>query len=170
MTKVDNIFKSKDIILLTKAHIHQSYGFSSSHVWMWESWVIKKAEPPKNWCFRTVVLEKTLESPLDNKEVKPVNPKGNKSWIFIGRNEAEAEAPILWLLIWRANSLEKTLKLRKIEAKRRGHQRIEWLDGITSSMDMNLSKLWKIAEDRRAWHASVHGVQRVEHNLATEQQ
>ena len=169
MTKVDNIFKSKDIILLTKAHIHQSYGFSSSHVRMWvlehkEGWALK------NWCFWSVVLGETLESPLDNKEVKPVNPKGNKSWIFIGRNEAEAEAPILWLLIWRANSLEKTLKLRKIEAKRRGHQRIEWLDGITSSMDMNLSKLWKIAEDRRAWHASVHGVQRVEHNLATEQQ
>jgi len=80
-----------------KGPYSQSYGFSSSHVWMWvldykESWV------PKNWCFWTVVLEKTLESPLDSKEIKPVNPKGNQSWIFIGRNDAdaEAEAPILW--------------------------------------------------------------------------
>ena len=88
----------------------QSYDFSSSHVWMWEldykeSWV------PKNWCFWTVVLEKTLESPLDNKEIKPVNPKGNQSWIFIGRTNAKAEAPIL---MQRANSLEKTLMLGKI--------------------------------------------------------
>ena len=68
----------------------QSYGFSSGHVWMWENWV------PKNWCFWTVVSEKTLESPLDCKEIKPVNPKGNQSWIFIGKIDADTEAPILW--------------------------------------------------------------------------
>ena len=93
MTNLNSIFKSRDISLPTK--VYQSYGISSSHVWMWkldykESWA------PKNWCFWTVVLEKTLESPLDCKEIKPVNPKGNQSWIFIGRTDAEAETPILW--------------------------------------------------------------------------
>ena len=93
MTNLDIILKSRDTILLTKGLSSQSYGFSSSHVWMWEldhkeSWV------PKNWCFWTVVLEKTLESPLGCKEIKPVNPKGNQCWIFIGRTDVEA--PILW--------------------------------------------------------------------------
>ena len=100
----------------------QSYGFSSGHVWMWEvdykeSWVLK------NWCFWTVVLEKTLESPLDCKEIKSVNPIGNQSWIFIGRTDAEAEAPIFGHLMWRADSLEKILILWKIEGrKRRGNR------------------------------------------------
>ena len=90
----------------------QGYGFSSSQVWMWElddkeSWV------PKNWCFWTVVLEKTLESPLDSKEIQSVHPKGNQSWIFIGRTDAEAETLVLWPLIWRTDSLEKTLMLGK---------------------------------------------------------
>ena len=114
----------------------QGYGFSGSHVWMWEldykeSWV------QKNWCFWTVVLEKTLESPLDCKEIKPVHPKGNESWTFIGRTDAEGEAPILWLpgannwLIW------KDVMLGKIEGgTRRGQQRMRWLDGITDTMDM----------------------------------
>ena len=96
----------------------QSYGFSSSHEWMWkmdhkESWVLK------NWCFWTVVLEKTLESPLDCKEIQPVYPKGNQSWIFIGRADVEAEAPIFGHLMQIAKSLEKTLMLGKIEGKRR---------------------------------------------------
>ena len=92
---LDSILKSRDITLLTKVHIVKSYGFSSSHVYMWEldykeSWALK------NWYFWTMVLEKTLESPLDCKEIKPVNPKGNQFWIFFGRTDAEAEAPILW--------------------------------------------------------------------------
>ena len=91
-------------------------------------------------CFKTVVLEKTLESPLDCKEIKPVYPKGNQPWIFIGRTDAEAEAPILGPLMWRASALEKTLMLGKIEDKRRrGRQRMRWLDGIFNSMDMSLS-------------------------------
>ena len=95
MTNQDSIIKKQRYYLANKGPYSQSYGFSSSHVWMWEldyieSWV------PKNWCFWTVVLEKTLESPLDRKEIKQVNPKGNKSWIFIGRTDAEAAAPILW--------------------------------------------------------------------------
>ena len=82
-------------VLLTKVPLNQSYGFSSSHVWMWEL-DYKESWAPKNWCFWTVMLEKTLESPWDCKEIQPVHPKGNKSWIFIGRTDAETETPILW--------------------------------------------------------------------------
>ena len=106
-----------------KGPYSQSYGFSSSHVWIWEL-DHKEVWVPKNWCFWTVVLEKILENSLDCKEIKPVNHKENQSWIFIGRTDAEAEAPVLWHLMWRADSLEKTLMLGKIEGRReRGRQR-----------------------------------------------
>ena len=96
MTNLDQVLKSRDITLPTKTCLYrQSCGFSSSHVEMWEL-DHKEGWAPKNWCFWTVVLEKTLESPLDWKEIKPVNPKGNQCWIFIGRTDAEAEAPIIW--------------------------------------------------------------------------
>ena len=95
MTKLDSVLKNRDIILARKVHMSQSYGFSSSHVWMWEP-DQKEGWALKNWCFRTVVLEKPLDSPLDCKEIKSIDPKGNQPWIFTGRMDAEAEAPIHW--------------------------------------------------------------------------
>ena len=103
--------------------------------------------------------EKTPESPLDSKEIKPVNPKGNQSWIFTGRMDTEAEAPILWPPDTKSRLMEKTLMLGKIEGRRRrGRQRMRWLDSITDSMDMNLSKHLDIVRDRRAWCVAVQRV------------
>ena len=153
-----------------KSPYSQSYVFSSNLIEMSElghkeDWLLD------NWCFRTVVLEKTLESPLACKKIKPVNPKGNQTWIFIGRTDAEADVPILWPCDIRADSMEKTLILGKTEGwRRRGQQRMRLVNGITDSVDRSLSKLrrwWRIGKP------AVHGITKRSqrgHDIATAQQ
>ena len=143
---------------INKRPSSQGYAFSSSHVWMWEL-DCKESWAQKNWCFWTVALEKTLESPLDCKEIQPVHPKGDQSWVFIGRSDVEAETLILWppdiksWPIWKDPDAGKDWGRR-----RRGWQRMIWLEGITDSRDICLGGLRELVMDREGWHAVVHGV------------
>ena len=146
----------------------QSYGFSSSHVWMLEL-DYKERWAPENCCFWTVVLEKTLESPLDCKEIQPVHPKGDQSWVFTGRTDAEAETPIL-----RPPDVKNWLNAKDPDAwkdwrrEEKGSQRMRWLDGVTNSMDMSLSKLRELVTAGRPGVQQSLGSQRVGHDWATE--
>ena len=150
MTNLDSIFKKQRHYFADKGPSSQSYGFSSGNVWMWdldhkESWVLK------NWCFWTVVLKKTLESPLDSKEIKPVNPKGNQSLIFIGRTDTAAEVPIFWPPDVKSWLIRKNLDAEKgWRQEEKGTTEYKMVGWHHRPMDMSLSKLREMVKDREA--------------------
>ena len=156
---LDSVLKSKAITLPKKTGPYsQSYGFSSSHVWMWEM-DHKKGLAPKNWCFWTVVLEKTLESPLDCKEIKTVSPKGNQPWILIGRTNTQAETPILWPHDSKSQLIRKDPDAgTDWGQEEKGATEDEMVGSIINSTNMNLSQLQEIVKDKEVCRAAVHGV------------
>ena len=164
MTNLDSMLKSRHYFA-NKGPSSQSCGFSSGHVWMWEL-DYKESWAPKNWCFWTMVLEKTFESPLDCKEIKPVHPKGDQSWIFIGRTDAEAETPILWPPDVKNWLIGKDPDAGKDWRREEKGTTEDEMDGIIDLMDMNLSKLQELVMNREAWDAAIHRVSKSQTGLS----
>ena len=156
--------KKQSYYFANKSPSSQGYGFSSGHVGMWEL-DYKESWAPKNWCFWTVVLEKTLESPLDCKEIQPVHPKGDESWVFIGRTDIEADAPILWPPHTKSWLIGKNPDAGRDWGQEKRTTQDKMVDGITNSMDMGLGELQELVMEREAWRAAVHGVAKTQTRL-----